>query len=214
MDTDTRCPMCWRLDEDGGHSFLKCKQVRKCWRQLNLEEVRVHLLSLASAKEVVQAILNLNRDKQRSVISLLWAWWTGRNKANAGEPGSSVEEIVSKATVFSSEIFQQQEKNGIGSHVRSLGWTPPPPDVLKINSDAAFRENDKSGLVQGSGESTTKGEAINTRELAGDHRPYRHRIHVQVWRHGARRFSHAEKPSLSKDANSEDGNNVRRLPKS
>ncbi|KAF8732917.1 hypothetical protein HU200_015267 [Digitaria exilis] len=25
MDIDTRCPVCWRFDEDGGHCFLKCK---------------------------------------------------------------------------------------------------------------------------------------------------------------------------------------------
>ena len=23
MEIDTRCPVCWRLDEDGGHCFLK-----------------------------------------------------------------------------------------------------------------------------------------------------------------------------------------------
>ena len=38
IDLDTRCPVCWRLDEDGGHCFLKCKIVRQCWRELQLEE--------------------------------------------------------------------------------------------------------------------------------------------------------------------------------
>jgi hypothetical protein len=150
MDADTRCPMCWHLDEDGGHSFLKCKQVRKCWRQLNLEEVRVNLLPLASAREVVQAILCLNRDKQKLVISLLWAWWMGRNKANAGERGPSVEEIASKVVVFSSEIFKQQKGDDGGNNARNrnqMGWKPPPPDVLKINSDGAFRDKDKTGAL-------------------------------------------------------------------
>ena len=54
MEIDTRCPMCWRLDEDGGHCFLKCKLVKKCWQHLNLEDVRVHLLTFGSAKEVVR----------------------------------------------------------------------------------------------------------------------------------------------------------------
>ena len=86
MEIDTRCPMCWRLDEDGGHCFLKCKLVKKCWQHLNLEDVRVHLLTL-SAKEVVRHthILRLNRDKQQLIICLLWSWWMGRNKANVGE---------------------------------------------------------------------------------------------------------------------------------
>jgi hypothetical protein len=27
IDLDTRCPVCWRMDDDGGHCFLKCKYV-------------------------------------------------------------------------------------------------------------------------------------------------------------------------------------------
>ncbi|KAM0929138.1 hypothetical protein ACQ4PT_001814 [Festuca glaucescens] len=30
VDLDTRCPICNRLDEDGGHIFLKCKRVKEC----------------------------------------------------------------------------------------------------------------------------------------------------------------------------------------
>ena len=31
MEIDTRCPVCWRLDEDGEeHCFLKCKYVKEC----------------------------------------------------------------------------------------------------------------------------------------------------------------------------------------
>ena len=30
MEIDTRCPVCWRLDEDGGHCFLRCKYVKEC----------------------------------------------------------------------------------------------------------------------------------------------------------------------------------------
>jgi hypothetical protein len=29
-DVDTRCPVCQRPNEDGGHCFLKCKYVKKC----------------------------------------------------------------------------------------------------------------------------------------------------------------------------------------
>ena len=50
MEIDTRCPVCGRLDEDGGHCFLKCKYVRECWRALNLEDVRLKLCELPSAK--------------------------------------------------------------------------------------------------------------------------------------------------------------------
>jgi hypothetical protein len=28
MDVNARCPMCFRLNEDGGHIFYKCKMVK------------------------------------------------------------------------------------------------------------------------------------------------------------------------------------------
>ena len=31
MDIDTRCPVCFRYDEDGCHCFLKCKKVKQLW---------------------------------------------------------------------------------------------------------------------------------------------------------------------------------------
>ena len=60
LDIDTRCLVCSRLDEDGGHCFLKCKFVKKCWQGLNLEDVRTQLLNLHSARDVVESILGLN----------------------------------------------------------------------------------------------------------------------------------------------------------
>lgn len=93
VELDTRCPVCGRLDEDVGHCFLKCKMVKRCWQSLNLEDVRLQLLSLHSAREVVERILQLNREKSRLCICLLWAWWGSHNKANAGEGSPDVGEV-------------------------------------------------------------------------------------------------------------------------
>ena len=59
MGIDTRSPVCGCLDEDGGYCFLKCKHVRKCWQGQDLEGVRLHLIILSSAREVVYDILNM-----------------------------------------------------------------------------------------------------------------------------------------------------------
>jgi len=37
MKLHTKCPVCQRLDGDGGHLFLKCKLARHVWRELKLE---------------------------------------------------------------------------------------------------------------------------------------------------------------------------------
>ena len=64
VDLDTLCPVCRRLDEDGGHIFLKCKFVKQVWRSMNLEEIRLGLLSLSLADAVVEAICKLSSEKQ------------------------------------------------------------------------------------------------------------------------------------------------------
>jgi hypothetical protein len=35
------------MNEDGGHLFCKCKKVKPIWRQLQLEEIREELCSIA-----------------------------------------------------------------------------------------------------------------------------------------------------------------------
>ena len=148
MDIDTRCPMCGRLDEDGGHCFLRCKKVRKCWQELNLEDIRLCLVALGSAREVVQEILKMRCGRQKLVISLLWAWWNGRNKANAGEVVASVQEISHKATLFSSDaepMSIDDSNQGTARDRVVRRWLPPPADVLKINTDGAFIEKEKCG---------------------------------------------------------------------
>jgi hypothetical protein len=57
MKLDTRCPVCWRFDVNGGHCFLKCKAVRCCWMDLHLEDTQTLLTQACSAKDFVNDIL-------------------------------------------------------------------------------------------------------------------------------------------------------------
>ena len=97
MEIDTRCPVCSRLDEDGGHCFLKRKFVKECWRGVQLEDVRINLCELPSAKEVAASILALHEDKKLLIICLLWSWWYARNEANVGENSPSPDEVIYRA---------------------------------------------------------------------------------------------------------------------
>ena len=85
MKVDTLCPMCQRLDEDPGHLFFKCKAVKECWRNLNLEEHRLTLSACQSGRELMQKIWSLSPHLQMQIVVLLWKWWSVRNKVNAGE---------------------------------------------------------------------------------------------------------------------------------
>jgi hypothetical protein len=77
--------MCGRLDEDGGHLLLKFKEVKKVWRELNLEEVRCTLSNAQTAREMVEAILKLKSNEQATVIMLLYLWWGERNRWREGQ---------------------------------------------------------------------------------------------------------------------------------
>lgn len=110
VEADTRCPVCSRFDEDGGHCFLRCKQVKKCWRELNLEAVRLKLLELHSARGVVEAVLQLKQEERSLIICLLWAWLGSINKANAGEGSFSVGEVTRRATNFANCSYELDSK--------------------------------------------------------------------------------------------------------
>lgn len=111
-DVDTRCPVCMGLDEDGGHYFFKCKQVKRCWQALQLEAVRLQLLSMKSAREVVHHILQMKDKEQNLVISCLWVWWDTRNKKNAGEHAGWMEEVIHRTTAvaFGVDLLNMQKK--------------------------------------------------------------------------------------------------------
>lgn len=73
VKTDTLCSVCNRLDEDTGHLFFKCKEVKIAWRDLNLEGVRCKLMASAAAREAMEIILSLRGKEQLTVIILLIA---------------------------------------------------------------------------------------------------------------------------------------------
>jgi hypothetical protein len=135
---DTRCPVCNRLDEDGGHCFLKCKFVKHCWVDLQLEHVRLELLSKCSAREVVQAVLQLKEADQMKTIILLWKWWSVRNQFDHGERGLSGSEVVGAVLGLISDLTGQEKCTSNRTPRAMQRWNAPPPGKLKINSDGAF----------------------------------------------------------------------------
>jgi hypothetical protein len=108
---DTRCPVCWRLAEDGGHCFLKCKNVRACWRELQLENVRLQLLEARTAIEFVKMVLNLEMDICLKVVVLLWKIWDARNKTNAGENALTNQEVCGAVLAYQ-RIYEMKEGGG------------------------------------------------------------------------------------------------------
>ncbi|KAF8722557.1 hypothetical protein HU200_022387 [Digitaria exilis] len=123
-----------------GHLFLKCKDMRLCWLLLNMEELRVSLISQNSAKGMLEEIWSLQKEVQQKIILLLWCWWSARNKVNAGERRKSADSagLVVAAGAGASEFLMDAEHaetvacfKGI-EHAARLGL-----DKIIVESDAA-----------------------------------------------------------------------------
>ena len=145
INLDTRCPVCYRLDEDGGHCFLKCKHVKAFWREAELEEIRLQLLKCPDAKWFIIHILDQNEENCMKIGTLLWIWWKERNTANQGKRIRNLGEILYSFQFLFSQFWEHLKKRKEKKQSKMQVWSPPPEDFLKINSDGAFREMTRSG---------------------------------------------------------------------
>lgn len=53
---------------------MKFKEVRKCWRELQLETFGLRLVQTQSAEDFVMNVLSLGQDICLKIVILLWRW--------------------------------------------------------------------------------------------------------------------------------------------
>lgn len=74
IELDTRCAVCHRYFEDGGHLFFRCHEVKRRRRALLLENVRMNLAECVHAIDVLTTtILTLPVDQKMNTVCLLWS---------------------------------------------------------------------------------------------------------------------------------------------
>jgi len=83
----------------------------------------------------MEAILKLNVEMQRKVITLLYLWWSERSGVREGEQRKDSDWSKSKQTKTDGEFQAKISKR----------WSPPPENLVKINCDGAFFSNTRSG---------------------------------------------------------------------
>jgi hypothetical protein len=84
--------------------------VSACWRDLQIEDIRLQLLQARSAIVFVRAVLNLKEDICLKAAVLLWKTWDARNKSNAGERRPSRQEVRGDILCMVTEIQEGAEK--------------------------------------------------------------------------------------------------------
>jgi hypothetical protein len=95
MDVDTRCPICLRQDEDGGHVFFKCKEGQASMETTTNGRDKGNLCEVSNNMLLLETILNLEEEDKLITCCTLWIWWAERNKANSGTNTRDPQQIVS-----------------------------------------------------------------------------------------------------------------------
>ncbi|KAM0906138.1 hypothetical protein ACQ4PT_017072 [Festuca glaucescens] len=145
MEVDTVCPVCHRLDEDGAHLFLKCKPVKQLWNNLGMEDLRLKQIDGQSPKDLIECLLSAPEEKKLLGISLLWNWWLTRNKVNAEGHVFKLESTLFQIRKTARE-FKDFFLNDVKQQVKPVQhWRLPEGDMLKINIDGSFKQQEKAG---------------------------------------------------------------------
>ena len=85
MELDTRCVMCNRRGEEGGHLFFGCKSVIPIWQMLGLGKAREKLSNTFSARDAVRTILEFDERNRLLAVTFMWQWLLERNRVRGGE---------------------------------------------------------------------------------------------------------------------------------
>lgn len=146
VKADPWCPVCLRTDEDGGHTFFKCKPVKHIWRAAQMEDIRKNLSVCCSPKDVLIRIFELDQRKSARASILMWLWWHERNKANKGEAIISTTEILESLEIHDREFDEFcKRKCTKTTTTKDSWWKPLEENYLKINIDRAFTKETKKG---------------------------------------------------------------------
>ena len=122
--------------------FFKYKKVRQISNELQLEHIRILLAALDSAKAVVEEIIKLKEEIQRSVVILMYLWWCERRAVREGERPKNSTQLAQMVTTYAEEcsVFEKIRTTPVPRPARP-GWSKPPEGFVKINCDGAFRDH-------------------------------------------------------------------------
>ena len=68
---DTSCPLCSRNAEDGGHLFIRCKEVKMVWHAMGIEAVRGDLERYNAVGDVMDHLWTL---KMEDRVQIMYFW--------------------------------------------------------------------------------------------------------------------------------------------
>lgn len=138
------CPCCGEETETVVHALLKCTVAISAWFSSTLGLRNQNLVEPSFLGCIANIMKHLNKDQMEILTMIAWSIWNRRNDVVHGRHLLQIFEYVRNATKFLHEFrgarYSLPTSNSTKPRVSLSSWTKPPLGVIKVNSDASFKE--------------------------------------------------------------------------
>lgn len=145
---DATCPFCSMCPENISHTFFDCVQVQELWEGLISNQFIAELKEMEPADFLVELQRRLSAEMFQMSYVLLWQVWYRRNllvHQSKSFPVTYWKQRVARTRDELCMAGAQEVRSSVSAGRRTWQWNPPTRSRMKLNSDAAFRED---GSVQ------------------------------------------------------------------
>jgi hypothetical protein len=152
MQPSLQCQLCKADFESIRHALFQCWRVKEIWSHLGLEDLISHVCEREiDGGTVLEALLRDKRakaplipelDKNDLIAVAVWYIWWERRQATHGE---MVQSPVRSAHAISVLALNYSRARGISKPISRHGWLKPREDFVKLNVDAGFDIDARTG---------------------------------------------------------------------
>ncbi|GMI70524.1 hypothetical protein HRI_000721700 [Hibiscus trionum] len=143
---DPLCYKCSQAQEDIIHVLCDCHFARQVWCALSLHEPEN--TNQLSFPDWLEAMFNTNGShKAQEIIITLYAIWHARNKFVFEGFETRVEEVITYIRSYCLDLMTLKMRLLSVRNPLPVRWSPPSPEMVKVNVDACFHEASKLACV-------------------------------------------------------------------
>lgn len=142
------CEVCGVPEESIRHVLLDCTVAKEFWIQARIA-IGMKLPNLKTATWAHDLLSDIcpKRD-QAFILCGMWALWMIRNKRRHGEQSMTLQQAVLWARDTAFDLWQLMHEPKHRDRVIPVQrWKPPDSGCMKINTDAAFNVDSRSGAT-------------------------------------------------------------------
>ncbi|CAM8976493.1 unnamed protein product [Rhodiola kirilowii] len=142
------CPFCNYKFESANHVFLQCWWSSAVWAGAGIDELKYFAHCSSMADVIFYFTTNLKPDKAALCLTTIWYIWYVRNKYKHGDVSVTPCATSLRVKILAADYLKYSKSNAPNHFtISDFEWNPPQPGVTKINCDAAWDEESRTGSV-------------------------------------------------------------------